>query len=84
MFERYTEHARRALFFSREEATLQGAASIEPGHLLLGLIREEGHVAAKVLHAAHLPHARFSASTTNRNMGDRSAWHGHAAGQGTR
>ena len=54
MFERYTEHARRALFFSREEATLQGAASIEPGHLLLGLIREDGHVAARVLHAAHL------------------------------
>ena len=54
MFERYTEHARRALFFSREEVTLQGGASIEPGHLLLGLIREEGHVAAEVLHATHL------------------------------
>ena len=54
MFERYTEHARRALFFSREEVTLQGAASIEPVHLLLGLIREKGHVAAEVLQAAGL------------------------------
>lgn len=40
MFERYTERARRVLFFSRYEATLFGAASIEPEHLLLGLIRE--------------------------------------------
>lgn len=54
MFERYTEHARRVLFFSRSEVTQQGADAIEPVHLLLGLIRDEGHVAARILHAAHL------------------------------
>jgi len=54
MFERYTEAARRVLFFSREEVTFQGATTIEPEHLLLGLIREQGHVAAEVLSAAHL------------------------------
>ena len=54
MFERYTEAARRVLFFSREEVTFQGATTIEPEHLFLGLIREQGHVAAEVLSAAHL------------------------------
>ena len=39
MFERYTESARRALFFARYEVSQQGAISIEPEHLLLGLTR---------------------------------------------
>jgi ATP-dependent Clp protease ATP-binding subunit ClpC len=42
MFERYTEPARRALFFARYEVSLLGATSIEPDHLVLGLLREEG------------------------------------------
>ena len=54
MFERYTEHARRVLFFSRYEVTQLGTDAIEPVHLLLGLIRDDGHVAARILHAAHL------------------------------
>src|SRR5438105_12449810 len=40
MFERYTERARRVLFFARYEASELGNRSIEPEHLLLGLIRE--------------------------------------------
>ena len=40
MFERYTERARRALFLARYQATQLGSISMEPGHLLLGLIRE--------------------------------------------
>ncbi len=40
MFERYTERARRVLFFARYEATQLGSSSIETEHLLLGLIRE--------------------------------------------
>lgn len=40
MFERFTEDARRALFFARYEAAQRGSVSIEAGHLLLGLIRE--------------------------------------------
>jgi enamine deaminase RidA (YjgF/YER057c/UK114 family) len=39
MFERYTEEARRALFFARYEASEHGSLSIESEHLLLGLIR---------------------------------------------
>ncbi|HEX8748885.1 MAG TPA: exo-beta-N-acetylmuramidase NamZ domain-containing protein [Pyrinomonadaceae bacterium] len=41
MFERYTEMARRVIFFSRYEATQFGAEAIEPEHLLLGLLRED-------------------------------------------
>jgi ATP-dependent Clp protease ATP-binding subunit ClpC len=40
MFERYTERARRVLFFARYEASQLGSVSIETEHLLLGLIRE--------------------------------------------
>ena len=40
MFERYTERARRVLFFARYEANQLGSESIESEHLLLGLIRE--------------------------------------------
>jgi hypothetical protein len=40
MFERFTEQARRSLFFARYEASELGSTVIEPEHLLLGLIRE--------------------------------------------
>ncbi len=40
MFERYTEKARRVIFFSRYEASQFGAPYIETEHLLLGLLRE--------------------------------------------
>jgi len=41
MFERYTEKARRVIFFARYEASQLGAASIESEHILLGLVRED-------------------------------------------
>jgi uncharacterized protein (TIGR03435 family) len=40
MFERFTEPARRALFFARYETSQIGGVAIEPEHLLLGLARE--------------------------------------------
>lgn len=48
MFERYTEDARRALFFARYEATQLGSVAIETEHLLLGLIREPTGMVAPV------------------------------------
>jgi len=42
MFERYTESARCVVFYARYEATRTNSKTIEPGHILLGLIRE-GH-----------------------------------------
>ncbi|MGH9497465.1 MAG: Clp protease N-terminal domain-containing protein [Candidatus Sulfotelmatobacter sp.] len=40
MFERFTEKARRAIFFSRYEASQYGSSYIETDHLLLGMLRE--------------------------------------------
>ncbi|OQA38505.1 MAG: ATP-dependent Clp protease ATP-binding subunit ClpC [Acidobacteria bacterium ADurb.Bin340] len=40
MFEKFTEKARRVMFFARYEASQFGAESIQSGHLLLGLLRE--------------------------------------------
>jgi ATP-dependent Clp protease ATP-binding subunit ClpC len=41
MFERYTESARRVIFFARYEASNYGSHFIETEHLLLGLLRED-------------------------------------------
>ncbi|MGC2370645.1 MAG: Clp protease N-terminal domain-containing protein, partial [Candidatus Sulfotelmatobacter sp.] len=40
MFERYTEKARRVIFFARYEASQFGSPVIDSDHLLLGLLRE--------------------------------------------
>lgn len=44
MFERYTEKARRVIFFARYEASHYGSPEIGTEHLLLGLLREEKSV----------------------------------------
>jgi uncharacterized protein YbbC (DUF1343 family) len=49
MFERYTEKARRVIFFARYEASHFGASMIEPEHLLLGLSREDKPLFARFL-----------------------------------
>lgn len=40
MFERFTEQARRAIFFARYEASQFGSQTIELEHLLLGVLRD--------------------------------------------
>jgi hypothetical protein len=54
MFERYTEKARRTIFFGRYEASQFGSPYIETEHLLLGLLREDKALANRFLrsHAA--------------------------------
>jgi hypothetical protein len=49
MFERYTEMARRVIFFARYEATEFGSPSIESEFLLLGLLREDQHIVIRWL-----------------------------------
>jgi ATP-dependent Clp protease ATP-binding subunit ClpC len=44
MFERYTEKARRVVFFARYEASQFGSTQIEAEHVLLGLIREDNNL----------------------------------------
>ena len=52
MFERYTENARRAIFFARYEASQFGSGFIEPEHLLLALLREATGLAYLLLRSS--------------------------------
>lgn len=54
MFERYTEKARRAIFFGRYEASEFGSRLIETEHILLGILREEKVLVLRLL---NLPEA---------------------------
>ena len=49
MFERYTEKARRVIFFARFEASAFGSPYIETEHMLLGLLREDKAIARRVI-----------------------------------
>ena len=48
LFERYTEHARRSIFFARYEASAFGTPYITCEELLLGILREDKTVAMRV------------------------------------
>ena len=52
MFDRYTEKARRVIFFSRYEASEFGSPYIETEHLLLGLLREDRALGNRLLRQA--------------------------------
>src|SRR5947209_11350059 len=49
MFERYTEKARRVIFFARYEASQFGSPYIETEHLLLGILREDKALSVRVI-----------------------------------
>jgi hypothetical protein len=49
MFERYTEKARRTIFFARYEASQFGSQYIETEHVLLGILREDKALANRFL-----------------------------------
>jgi len=51
MLERYTETARKGVFFARYEASQFGSQYIETEHLLLGLLRTDGPLALRLLKA---------------------------------
>jgi hypothetical protein len=48
VFERYTERARRSIFFARYEASLFGSQEIRSEELLLGLLREDRDFAKRI------------------------------------
>jgi ATP-dependent Clp protease ATP-binding subunit ClpC len=49
MFERYTEKARRVIFFARYEASQFGSPYIETEHMLLGILREDKAITNRFL-----------------------------------
>jgi hypothetical protein len=70
MFERYTERARRVLFFARYEASQLGHLSIESEHLLLGLIREGKGLTSRIFARSHL-----SLENIRREVEERTIFH---------
>jgi len=54
MFERYTDRARRVIFFARYEASALASSSIDTEHLLLGLLREGAGIAGKIFKRSKL------------------------------
>ncbi|HEY6337140.1 MAG TPA: Clp protease N-terminal domain-containing protein [Candidatus Sulfotelmatobacter sp.] len=74
MFERFTEKARRVIFFARYEACQFGSPRIETEHLLLGILREHKGITSllprvdagairKQIESATLPRTSLPAST---------------------
>jgi len=53
MFEKYTERARRVIFFARHEASQFGSPQIETEHVLLGLVREDRGLAIRFFPGAN-------------------------------
>jgi len=49
MWQRFTERARKAVFYAQEEALELGENLVGPEHLLLGLVREDDNMAARIL-----------------------------------
>ena len=49
MFERYTERARRSIFYARELVSVYGSMIINTEHVLLGILREDPNVIARFL-----------------------------------
>jgi len=49
MFERYTEKARRVIFFARYECSQYGSPEIDPQHMLIALTREAPSLLRRVL-----------------------------------
>jgi len=54
VFERFTERSRQVVVLAQDEARMLNHDHIGTAHLLLGLMREEAGVAARVLHEAGL------------------------------
>ncbi len=49
MFERYTERARRSIYYARELVSEYGSITIETEHLLLGILREDPNIIRRFL-----------------------------------
>ena len=69
MFERYTEKARRVIFFARYEASQYGSPYIETEHLLLGLLREDHALTRRMLDKGDSPES--SIDLIRRKISDR-------------
>lgn len=66
MWQRFTERARRVVFFAQEEANRLGENYVSTEHLLLGLVRENDSVAARILDRLGVSLSRIRAEVERR------------------
>ncbi len=71
MFERYTEAARRVLFFARYEASQLGGAVIETDHILLGLTREAKGIICEIFAGSHVSLKSIRSEVESRAHGEK-------------
>ena len=71
MWQRFTEHARKVVFFAQEEAQKYGEGYVSTEHLLLGLIREQDNTGSLTLNYLHVSLNGFGRrSISNLPRGD--------------
>lgn len=68
MFERFTDHVRRALVLAQDEARGLDHRTIGTQHLLLGLIQEDEGVAAMAFRALDIAHEAVRDCVTEQNV----------------
>jgi ATP-dependent Clp protease ATP-binding subunit ClpC len=49
MWQRFTENARKTIFYLQEEASKTGDSYVSTEHILLGILRENSNVASRIL-----------------------------------
>ncbi|WP_146584194.1 Clp protease N-terminal domain-containing protein [Posidoniimonas polymericola] len=62
-----TDRSRRVLAMAGEEANARGADAVEPQHLLLGLLRDQGLAQCALGNAAGLDYEKYSATLPHPN-----------------
>lgn len=73
-FDRYTEKARQALFFSRYEASQLGSRTIEPEHLLVALIRTSQGLKGRLFERMALSADQAREAMTPGPVGEQLPW----------
>src|ERR1700704_2464601 len=73
MFERYTEKARRVIFFARYEASQFGSPYIETEHLLLGILREDHDLMLRLLQSPEKVDALKTRTEAQCTQGERTS-----------
>jgi ATP-dependent Clp protease ATP-binding subunit ClpC len=66
MFERYTEQARRVLFYARYETGQLGDHAIDTEHLLLGLMQERQNLVGRIFDKLQVPMETIWTELANR------------------
>lgn len=66
MWQRFTERARKVVFYAQDEAQKFGEGYVSTEHLLLGLVRETDSVAARVLERLEVSLSRIRAEVEDQ------------------